>query len=135
MSTPIIFRVTVDGHLGRIVLNPFKDDAEEQLVVELLGTDAAGGERWTALEYRFSKRFMVAALLYASAFGAQPGQPIEVGRVERSELRVILPASYIAALRPSNELCGECASPLDLRAVPGLQRCPKCWPRLLAPGA
>lgn len=94
----LIFNVMVDGFRGRVVLNPTAAEAEDQLVIETHGLDASGADCWTPIYYRDSKRFVTAALLYAAVFGAQPGQPVEVGEVARSKLQIAPPPAFRALL-------------------------------------
>jgi hypothetical protein len=92
------FRVTVDDREARIVLNPTAQDPDFVLVVEIKGCDAMGGDAWRPIDYRDTKRFIAAALLYASVFGARPGAPIDVGRVERGQMHIAAPTAYAELL-------------------------------------
>lgn len=114
MTKPIIFHVTVDGIDARVVLNPTPDldatgpldSGADHLVVEAARKDAAGGVSWTAIPYRDSKRFVAAALFHAAIFGARPGEPIEVGKVEQSRFYLTPP--------PGARLKGERIEPARL---------------------
>lgn len=93
----LVFLVTVDGCEARVVLYPMAKDPDRILLVEVRGPDdGVGCASWQPLLYCDTKRFIAAALLYTSVFGARPGEASEVGRVERN--KHILPPPACAAL-------------------------------------
>jgi hypothetical protein len=95
VTNPIVFLVTVDGVQARVVLNPQQPKVEDRLIIEAFaGTDGVGNPHWKRFLYRDTERFVAAALLYASIFGGTSGKPVDTGAVDRTRVRLTLPAGF-----------------------------------------